>query len=63
LGALVSLYEAANRRRNKPGVAIRLTNPSPSVQQIIELARLHHLFEIAPPACTSAPALQRINLT
>jgi len=49
LGALVSLYETANRQRNKIGFAIRLTNPSPSVLQIIELARLHHLFEVTPP--------------
>ena len=48
LGALVSLYETANKNRNKLGFAIRLTNPTPSVQQIIELARLHHLFEVTP---------------
>ena len=48
LGALVSLYETANTHRRQGGVAVRLTNPDPPVQQIIELARLHHLFEIAP---------------
>ena len=53
LGALVSLYEAASKNRNKIGFAIRLTNPSPSVQQIIELARLHHLFEITPTGSTT----------
>ena len=50
LGALVSLYETATEHWKLDGVRLRLTNPSPSVQQMIELARLHHLFEIAPPA-------------
>ena len=49
LGALVSLYEKAREHRKRKGFTIRLTNPSPSVQQMLELARLHHLFEIAPP--------------
>ena len=48
LGALVSLYETANEHRKNGGVAIRLTNPPPPVQQMIELARLHHLFELKP---------------
>ena len=48
LGALVSIYETANKHRSRDGVAIRLTNPKPTVQQMIELARLHHLFEVAP---------------
>jgi len=48
LGALVSLYETANTHgRRQGGIAVRLTNPDPPVLQIIELARLHHLFEIA----------------
>lgn len=50
LGALVSLYETANEHRN--GLAMRLTNPTPTVQQMIELTRLHHLFEIAPSGGT-----------
>ena len=49
LGALVSLYETAREHLKHEGFAIRLTNPSPTVQQMIELARLHHLFEMAPP--------------
>jgi anti-anti-sigma factor len=49
LGALVSLYETAKGHTNRAGFAIRLTNPTPPVQQLIELARLHHLFEITPP--------------
>lgn len=53
LGALVSLFETANRHQNRLGFVIRLTNPSPSVQQIIELARLHHLFEVTPPGGTT----------
>ena len=49
LGALVALYETAKEHRKREGFAIRLANPTPSVQQMIELARLHHLFEITPP--------------
>ena len=49
LGALVSLYETAGAQRKREGFALRLKNPSPSVQQILELARLHHLFEITLP--------------
>ena len=45
-GALVALYEAAKERRKPEGFALRLANPSPTVQQMIELARLHQLFEI-----------------
>jgi anti-sigma B factor antagonist len=49
LGALVALYKTANENRNQDAIEIRLTNPTPTVQQMIELARLHHLFEITPP--------------
>jgi anti-anti-sigma factor len=49
LGALVSLFETANQHRAGESVALRLANPSPTVLQMIELARLHHLFEITPP--------------
>lgn len=56
LGALVSLYEMANKPQSRDSVAIRLTNPTPEVQQIIELARLHHLFEITPPGSASGGA-------
>ena len=48
LGALVSLYETAREHRKRDGFAIRLTNPTPTVQQMLELARLHHLYEIMP---------------
>jgi anti-anti-sigma factor len=48
LGALVSLYETANPRRRPDGITLRLKNPIPTVQQMIELVRLHHLFEITP---------------
>jgi anti-anti-sigma factor len=49
LGALVLLYETANDLRSEGVVVMRLTNPSPPVLQMIELARLHHLFELTPP--------------
>ena len=62
LGALVALYETAKEHRKREGFAIRLTNPRPSVQQMIELARLHHLFEITPPASAPDGALLAIDL-
>ena len=62
LGALVSLYEKAKEHRKREGFAIRLTNPTPTVQQMIELARLHHLFEITQPGSTPDGALPPINL-
>src|SRR5882724_5235478 len=47
LGALVFIYQTANEHRKEGELAvIRLNNPPPPVQQMIELARLHHLFEI-----------------
>ena len=46
LGALVSLYKAANEQNRNGGVTVRLLNPQPPVQQVFELTRMHHLFEI-----------------
>ena len=42
LGALISLHKTACTR----GGAVRLLNPTPPVQQILELTRLHRVFEI-----------------
>ena len=44
LGALISLYKSANRRNST--VPFRLLNPGPSIQQLLELTRLHRIFEI-----------------
>ena len=49
LGALVSLHKAANDQNRNGGVAVRLLNPLPPVQQVFELTRMHHLFEIIFP--------------
>ena len=46
LAALVSVFKAANEKNDNGGVAILLLNPQPSVRQMLELTRLHHLFEI-----------------
>jgi anti-sigma B factor antagonist len=46
LGALISLYKAAQIQN--VGVAVRLLNPRPPVQQVFELTRMHQLFEIVP---------------
>ena len=62
LGALVALYETAKEHRKREGFAIRLTHPTPTVQQMIELARLHHLFEITPPGSTPDGKRPPINL-
>jgi anti-sigma B factor antagonist len=45
LGALISLHK---RMRARNGV-LRLLNPAPAVMQILELTRLHRVFDIAAP--------------
>jgi anti-sigma B factor antagonist len=42
LGALVALHKTATAR----GGVLRLLNPTPSVQQILELTRMHRIFEV-----------------
>lgn len=42
LGALISLHKSVSAR----GGALRIVNPAPNVQQILELTRLHRVFEI-----------------
>lgn len=42
LGALVALHKTACGR----GGLVRLKNPLPAVQQILELTRMHRVFEI-----------------
>ena len=42
LGALIALHKTMSAR----GGALRIINPSPGVQQILELTRLHRVFEI-----------------
>jgi anti-sigma B factor antagonist len=44
LGALIAVYKTASGRNE--GVTLRLVNPTPPVQQIIELTRMHRIFEI-----------------
>jgi anti-sigma B factor antagonist len=48
LGALLSVHRAANDLNRDGGVGIRLLRPQPPVQQVFELTRMHHLFEIVP---------------
>jgi len=48
LGALVSLHLAAVVRNHGETPVLRLLHPQPAVQQLLELTRLHHLFEIVP---------------
>jgi anti-sigma B factor antagonist len=42
LGVLISLHKAMSARDGK----LRIINPADSIQQILELTRLHRLFEI-----------------
>lgn len=42
LGALVALHKTASSR----GGILRLLNPTPPVQQILELTRMHRIFEV-----------------
>jgi anti-sigma B factor antagonist len=42
LGALISMQKLANARGGK----LRLLSPKPSVIQVLELTRLHRVFEI-----------------
>jgi anti-sigma B factor antagonist len=42
LGSLISLHKTACSRNG----SVRLINPTPPVQQILELTRMHRIFEI-----------------
>jgi len=42
LGALIALHKTACARKG----ALRLLHPQPAVQQILELTRMHQLFQI-----------------
>ena len=46
LGALFALYKVACGRNGNAGIAMRVLNPTPPVQQLFELTQMHHLFEI-----------------
>jgi anti-sigma B factor antagonist len=43
LGALIALHKTACSRKG----TVRLLNPQPPVQQILELTRMHHIFQIS----------------
>jgi anti-sigma B factor antagonist len=43
LGALIALHKTACAKQG----ALRLVNPQPAVRQILELTRMHRIFEIA----------------
>lgn len=45
LGALISLHKAMVGRQGR----IRVVQPTPQVQQVLELTRMHRLFEIVAP--------------
>ncbi|HWF18288.1 MAG TPA: STAS domain-containing protein [Verrucomicrobiae bacterium] len=45
LGTLISLRKTTSTRKG----TVRLLNPKPGVQQILELTRMHHVFEIVKP--------------
>lgn len=45
--ALLTIYEEFDR--GATARAWRIVNPPPELRQLLELVRLHHLFEITPP--------------
>jgi anti-sigma B factor antagonist len=56
LGALIALHKTACSREG----TLRLLNPQPSVQQVLQLTRMHRLFEIVrtpPPIATPTERL------
>jgi anti-sigma B factor antagonist len=44
LGGLVSVHRLASAHNG--GVPVRVINPTPAIQQLLELTRLHRLLEI-----------------
>ena len=60
-GALLSLYQTANKINRNGGVTLRLLNPRPPVRQLFELTRMQHLFEIVPAKADNIPAEQLIS--
>ena len=44
LGGLVSVHKLATAHNG--GVPVRVVNPTSAIQQLLELTRLHRLFEI-----------------
>jgi anti-sigma B factor antagonist len=57
LGALLMVHRAACNRHGD--VPMRLLNPQPPVQQILELTRMHRIFEIIKsPISAHEAALQ-----
>jgi anti-sigma B factor antagonist len=44
LGGLLSVHKLASAHNG--GVPVRVINPTPSIQQLLELTRLHRLVEI-----------------
>ena len=45
LGALFALYRSTAQQN---GVVLRLLNPRPEIQQLLELTQMQQLFEIVP---------------
>lgn len=45
LGALISLHKTMASRKGQ----VRILSPTPTVEQILELTRLHLVFEIVKP--------------
>ena len=46
LGALIAVQKCATNHNGNGAVPVRLLNPTPSVQHLLELTRLHRNFEI-----------------
>jgi anti-sigma B factor antagonist len=61
LGALAALHRSASEQDNHINPVVRLLNPQPAVQQVIELTRMHHLFEIVSRNGEAAEELRSVS--
>ena len=59
LGVLAYLYRLAGGHASLGVAPVRLLNPRPSVQQMLELGRMDQLFEVVIP-CRERPQAQPI---
>lgn len=59
LGALIALHKTACAKHG----ALRLVSPQPAVRQILELTRMHRIFEISAPEAPEevAPVESSLN--
>jgi anti-sigma B factor antagonist len=57
LGALIALHKTACSREG----TLRLMNPQPAVQQVLQLTRMHRLFEIVRTASQATAGAEHLT--